>query len=84
MTNAPALYVCDIDGELDAGGAVAKKLEQHKSIHSLPRGWVEKLEIGGGDAIVTHNIGTHIVRVIHAVYKAVYVGDGFGAMSVKE
>ena len=70
--------------KLDAGGAVAKNLSNNGSIHGLPRGWVVKLEIGGGDADVTHSIGPQIVRVEHAMHTAVFVGDGCGAISANE
>jgi hypothetical protein len=59
-------------------------LSNNDSIHGLLRGWVVKLERGGGDAVVTHNIGPQIVRVAHAVHTAVFVGDSFGATSAKE
>jgi len=69
---------------LDAEGAVAQKKSNNRSIHGLPRSWVGKLEIGGGDAVVTHNIGSQIVRVEHAMHTAIFVGDGCGAISANE
>ena len=52
-------------------------MSNNDSIHGLLRGWVVKLERGGGDAVVMHNIGPQIVRVAHAVHTAVFVGHSF-------
>ncbi len=82
--NAPALDVCDIDGRwLDAGRTVAENLGNDCSVHGFPRGGVVKVEGGGSDAVVSGDVCPKVVCVEHAVNATVFVGNGFGAISVR-
>ena len=82
--NAPALDVCDVDGgRLDARRTVAENLGHDCSVHGFPRGGVVKVKSSGGDAVVSGYVCPEVVCIEHAMHAIVFVGDSFGAISVR-